>query len=230
MNFFTRWKFTTLLTVLLSVFTARFATVGRPESALVVDLFAAVFVTTALLSICKEHRFRAVALVLGLPGIAFLVGSHAYPFDISPHMYLVGRMFTSLFFAFLVTMIVRAVLTERRVTPDTIVGAFCGYLLLGIIWTELYCAVETINPGAFLVPAQDAARMTDPDHRRRSLEYFSFVTLSTVGFGDVTPVAPAARGLAVIEAICGQFYLAVLVAGLVSIRASVVLSTGQKDP
>lgn len=217
MKFYFRWKFTVLLAVLLLVFFARLATVESPSAELIIDVLSAVVVIAAILTICDDRRFRAVVLILGLPAAVFLVVSHVFPGELGHSTSVLGRIASGVFLGFTAALIVRAVLTHRHVTPDTLVGAMCGYLLIGVLWTEVYCAVELVHPGSFSVPNGTSTQFADPARRREMLEYFSFVTLSTVGYGDIAPVARGVRALAVLEAIFGQFYLAVLVAGLVSI-------------
>jgi hypothetical protein len=103
---------------------------------------------------------------------------------------------------------------------DAIFGAVCGYLLLGIIWALVYSAVETASPGSFTSATSSKTEMVAGRLDRGVLSYYSFITLATVGYGDVTPSTPLARTLAWIEAITGQFYLAILVAGLVGIKVT----------
>jgi voltage-gated potassium channel len=107
------------------------------------------------------------------------------------------------------------VLFSGPVDGNKIIGAVCIYLLLGLIWTSLYLMVDEFFPGAFNGLGEGSWDETFPD-----LVYYSFVTLTTVGYGDVGPAAPVARFLALAEAIIGQFYIAVLVASLVGIRIS----------
>lgn len=89
-------------------------------------------------------------------------------------------------------------------------GAVAGYLLLGVLWAEAYAVVALAFPGAFSGSA-DAAGGS------RAWLYFSFVTLTTVGYGDVVPIHPVARSLAMLEAVTGPLYLAILLARLVSL-------------
>jgi hypothetical protein len=98
------------------------------------------------------------------------------------------------------------------VSVHRIQGAIAGYLLLGLVWAAAYDLVAAFVPGAF-VTGQGRA----PDDQ--DLLYFSFVTLTTVGYGDVTPVSPAARSLALAEALAGQLYPAILLARLVALYA-----------
>jgi voltage-gated potassium channel len=99
----------------------------------------------------------------------------------------------------------------------------CGYLLLGIIWGLLYSAVETASPGSFSLPSPKDTDAVAARPDRGTLTYYSVITLTTVGYGDVTPTTPLARTLAWMEAVTGQFYLAVLVAGLVGFKVTQAL-------
>ena len=100
---------------------------------------------------------------------------------------------------------------DENISANRIIGAVCVYLMLGVIWALMYSLMETVIPGSFAGLADQAANSKwNPDW-----VYFSFVTLTTLGYGDILPLTFSARSLAYFEAIIGQFYLAVLVAGLV---------------
>ena len=105
----------------------------------------------------------------------------------------------------------RRVVVTNDISADRLVGAVCIYLLLGVIWAFSYTLVELTNPGSFsgFVPGSD--RGWDSEWL-----YFSFVTMTTLGYGDLLPVSATARALAYLQAVFGQFYVAMLVAGLVS--------------
>jgi hypothetical protein len=118
-----------------------------------------------------------------------------------------------LFFSLLIAVLLRDVMTEREVSLDTVFGASCVYLLLGMAWAMLYLIVETVSPGSFRL--ETATGGTD---EARDLLYFSYVTLATVGYGDVTPLARPARALAALEGIIGQLYVAVTIARLVALH------------
>jgi hypothetical protein len=87
-----------------------------------------------------------------------------------------------------------------------IVGGICIYLLIGILWTVLYGLVRTWNPDAIVL------------REGASLFYFSFTTLTTLGYGDITPAVKLAQDLAIMEAITGQVYLAIFIARLVGLH------------
>ncbi len=100
---------------------------------------------------------------------------------------------------------------DDKLSGNRIVGAVCVYLMLGVIWAILYSLLEAVVPGSFAGLTENTTDGGwDPDW-----VYFSFVTLTTLGYGDILPLSFSARSLAYFEAIVGQFYLAVLVAGLV---------------
>ncbi len=96
------------------------------------------------------------------------------------------------------------------VTGHRIQGGIAAYLLLGLLWAQAYALVETLHPRSF-------SGAIDVASGHRSFVYFSFVTLTTVGYGDILPVHPAARSLAMLEAVTGPLYIAILLARIVSL-------------
>jgi hypothetical protein len=114
----------------------------------------------------------------------------------------------------LIVVVMLQVLHEGPITFHRIRGAVAVYLLLGLAWANLYELIEQLSPGAFRLP--DAPR----NHAElvTMLAYYSFVTLTTMGYGDVLPVHPAARSAAVLEAVVGQLFPAILIARLVSME------------
>jgi len=105
----------------------------------------------------------------------------------------------------------REVAVGNDISLNRIIGAICIYLLLGVMWSILYAFIELLQPGSFQGFTEQVAASWN-----RDWVYYSFVTLTTLGYGDITPVSQTARSLSLTEAIVGQFYIAVLVAGLVS--------------
>jgi hypothetical protein len=109
---------------------------------------------------------------------------------------------------------VRFAMRGAAVSAEHLYGALSAYLLAGVFFGVLYWAIERAWPGSFVV----AGEMLAPGQfSPTSGIYFSFVTLATLGYGDVVPKGEAARGLAILEAVAGQLYLAVMVARLVSL-------------
>jgi hypothetical protein len=228
MNRYHRWKFTVLLMALLVVMTVRLVTLAEGVRAISLDAVGALFLVAAILAVCDHRRHRAVALFLGVP--AFLASLGGQMGGAAGHASLIGaRGFSTVFIGYTIIVILRVLLMLREVTWDSIVGTFCGYLLIGVMWSELYALLELLSPNALHLAAENTPNIIDQVSTWHRVQYFSFVTLSTVGYGDITPISPTARFLAALEAICGQFYLAVLVAGLVGVKVS-NRSNGAADP
>lgn len=108
----------------------------------------------------------------------------------------------------------------RRVTSYHIQGAVAVYLLLGLIWGFGYALVELGQPGAFELPATPAGSgdMEVRQYDLRNLVYFSFVTLTTLGYGDISPASAGAQTLVTLEALAGQLYLVIMIARLVALQ------------
>ena len=121
-----------------------------------------------------------------------------------------NRMITLVFCLMTVGIASRDVLLSGEINLNRIIGAICVYLLLGVIWAILYSFVETTWTGSF--SGLDTNLGIAPAHQ---FLYFSFVTLTTLGYGDISPSGPVSGALAYLQAIFGQMYIAVLIAGLV---------------
>ena len=111
------------------------------------------------------------------------------------------------------SLILRDIAFSRKVTIDTILGSLCIYFLIGILWAFIYKLCATFDPNAFTQPILE-------DETFRTVVYFSFTTLTTVGYGDIAPASSIARMLTNLEAIIGQMYPAIIVSILVSIYTS----------
>ena len=120
-----------------------------------------------------------------------------------------------LFFAVVCANVMAHVLRGGDVTANKLYAVCCVYLLAGIAWAFLFALTEAIAPGSFELPPT-----TSQQTPLNPLIYFSMATLTTLGYGDITPLSGFARSVASLEALFGQAYLAVLVARLVGLRAS----------
>jgi hypothetical protein len=134
-------------------------------------------------------------------------------------------------------MIIRFAFGTGPVTRNKIASALCVYLLLGILWGYAYSLIEVIYPGSFSFGSGPLAALASEGAHARdigiilserlSFTYYSFVTLTTLGYGDITPLTDPARSLSVTEAIVGQFFLAVLIARLVGLQ--IVYTTAERN-
>jgi hypothetical protein len=135
----------------------------------------------------------------------------------SPMVTLAGTICWLLFVVYVTVSQLRSVLKQRAVTGETICMAVSVYLLMGLSWAFLYAIIFQRHPEAFSGIATNT-KLTEFQHFFPILGYFSLTTLSTIGFGDITPLTLQARYAAVAEGITGQFYLAILVARLVGLQ------------
>jgi len=123
---------------------------------------------------------------------------------------LLGTILMLGFLGFAASEILRRLARQDRVTADTVLGGISVYLLIGCVFFYVFNTLELIRPGSFLEGGRRLKPPVNVNHlliRRPELIYYSFVTLTTVGFGDIVPVHPVARVLTVLEALLGQIYL-----------------------
>jgi hypothetical protein len=220
MRWLLQWRFLALL-LALALLVVVYPLLHRAyETRVIFDALLSTVFLAALLLEFRARRAQVVALALGVPTVVgvwtdyVLPGAPRLPLVIGFHLAAVA------FCGFVVAALLRQIVHQKTVTADSIYGAFCGYLLVGLAFSHLYCLLEVVEPGAFAGSATITSGLRDVARRHYLLLYFSFVTLTTVGYGDITPAAGPAQGLAVVEAILGQFYIAGLIAELIGKKVS----------
>jgi hypothetical protein len=213
-------RFGVLLGILAVLLAGPPVLLGFGLSAAWFDGLMALLLVAAILSLCFERHQRLFALLLGLPTVLLAVGGHALPGPASAPVLLAGHVCEVLFLLGASVLIVQSLFSAATLKFDSILGAVCGYLFLGLGWAVLYSLIEGFQPGSFDISPKLVSNGEPARPLPQVLTYYSFVTLTTVGYGDISPVSTATRTLAWIEALTGQFYLAVIVAGLVSVLAA----------
>ena len=182
------------------------------------DLIEALLITAVMvwsvLAVSNRRRDLNVALLLLLPTVVGKWVNHLSPSPTSALVYLFGAV---ALFGFVVACLIRFIMRAPRVDANVLCAGLSGYLLLGLLWLPAYILVARLDPGAFSVATPGS---TGVGLDRFTAFYFSFITLCTVGYGDVTPASKVARMLAITEAIAGLFYVAVLISRLVAIYSS----------
>jgi hypothetical protein len=203
------WRFSTVklllaLVLLFAVtpFIENLANGDMVESA----LFSLVMIA-ALLVAGRDSRILLVAALLFVPAIAGKWLNHFFPTHVPIHYFLV---FGVAFIGFVVALLLRFILRTKRVDAEVLCAGIVVYLMLGLLWSLAYMLLDQLAPGSF------AFALADSRMDGFNAFYFSFGTLSTVGFGDITPISRVARTLAVMEAVTGTFYLAILISRLVA--------------
>jgi hypothetical protein len=183
---------------------------------------AGIFLSTLLLSVLYvfPRREFTIAAIIAVPTLG---GRWLLNLNQSIGMLIAVSLLWAIFLGFTTVVILRQVLRATRVSNDILSGAVCCYLLLAVFFAFLYAMVGLAYPGSFLVDGRVIMPGTNSffyQHQIGKLIYFSMITLATVGYGDIVPLSPPARSLAMIESVSGQFYVAILIARLVSIRYS----------
>lgn len=171
----------------------------------------AIVLIAGVLAVGGRRRSLLLAASLAVPALAARGLWHYWPDPYLHGLFLVlGALLLIQVTVHLLHFIVRAPLVDAEV----LAAGIATYLVLGIMWGIFYLLVGFLEPNAFSVPAAEGARKGIEGY---DALYFSFVTLTTIGYGDITPVAPFARMLAIAEATIGTLYLAVLIARLVTL-------------
>jgi voltage-gated potassium channel len=179
------------------------------RSAVFGSVFLAVMLSGVLV-VARQRMALILAILLGVPAGLLQISSFVHGTQQFRSLRL--ALFAG-FLALMAVMIVRDVLKAESVTWDKIQGAICAYLLIGVAWGLLYAWIGLLDPQAFGGTGLQAAESAG-----EPMVYYSFVTLTTLGYGDITPVSHAARTLSWMEAAFGQIFLVVLVARLVSLH------------
>jgi len=202
---------TLVATLLLTPFIAE-----TPHGVSRFRFFGTAVLLAGLYAVSRRRRLLWAGLAIAVPALAL-----EWALDVRPLKPLVVAHF-ALSFCFLcytAAVILYTILDEERVTLDTVFGGICVYLMIGLIWVLAYSIVEYLQPGSFRVDGGPLTRPLDPgEFRHAELMYFSYVTLTTVGYGDILAKSTPARALAAAEAVIGSLYLAVFIARLVGLH------------
>jgi hypothetical protein len=172
----------------------------------------------ALVSVSTRRAHRFIGLTLGLPAV--LMGAEPAIFD-SLGVELFRHLFAVAFLSYVISLIVVFIFNRQRVTSNTVCASLCIYLLMGLVFAMAYSVVDLLIADSFQLTMANSAMPHFIRFGKGSstpVLYFSFTTLTTLGYGDIVPISPIARALTSIEAITGQVYLAVLVARLVGLH------------
>jgi hypothetical protein len=190
-------------------------------------------VTMSLVLLAALYAFRStriyfvIALALLFPSIGCRL---AMLYRLNPTLELVSAISSGLFLAVTVIALVSRLFIVRSVTLDTISAAICAYLLTGVTFAYAFAVVELQHPGSFSAallqrsPGNIAPLLAS----LHSLIYYSFVCLTTTGFGDIFPISEGARSLSVMESVIGQLYVAILIARLVSLEVAQSMTTKER--
>ncbi|MBT4865227.1 MAG: two pore domain potassium channel family protein [Planctomycetaceae bacterium] len=223
-----RYRFSILLTMLLALMVfspcallIRTRTFPELAPLLVMLLFSAVLLS-AVFALARQRW--TMILAGSLTGGTIVVQAVNIALQLE-WLAMLQNVLGSAMLVFALALLLRALFLQQRVTFENIAASLCGYLLLGVLWANIYSMLDHIEPASFVLPTsalmEIAGRPADLEfgsERTSVALYFSYVTLTTLGYGDITPATTPARMFCSLEAIFGQLYLAVLVARLVGLH------------
>ncbi|HTZ25481.1 MAG TPA: potassium channel family protein [Streptosporangiaceae bacterium] len=188
-------------------------------SVLAAELQTVLFLGVMLLALRTEEASARVATVIGAVALLGSVAALAAALTYTRGGEGAADLWKGLILLLTAVLIVRRVLARPTVTMQSIYGALSAYLIIGLMFAAFYAAIERLGGGPFFAHHQPANTQT--------FQYFSFTTLTTLGYGDFTAAGNSGRALAVIEALTGQVFLATLVARLVAAFRSAPEQAGE---
>jgi len=183
---------------------------GRIWADVFTDSFFACALMAGLHAVSGQPRQLRIALLLA--SAIIILGLLHYTLQIKA----LDRLQLGLIAVFLMQMLVMIwihIVKENEVTTDLIMAAACAYILLGLVWAHAYYLLEIFHPNSFKGSENVGDDIGD-------FYYYSFVTLTTMGYGDILGITKSARALSILEAITGQLYLAIMISRLVGLHAS----------
>ncbi|HML96756.1 MAG TPA: ion channel [Thermodesulfobacteriota bacterium] len=181
---------------------------------IILTLLTIMVMIAAIIAVSKRRRDYIIMAVLSLPWFVSLIVNLPL-FELDGGVIIRKEIvFAVLLFFYTTISIFIHLIRSREVTTEILFAAVCVYLLIGLSWAALYVLIELVTPGSFVDTSGHLA-MTPPRYL-----FFSFVTLTTVGYGNIIPATDQARSIAVIEAIVGQLYITIMVARLVGLHIS----------
>ncbi len=176
------------------------------DLSLILNFFFSYILLTCIFAISRKKIQLITGLILAVPYSLSMWTTlqHQHIFFL-----VTGLLLGICYFFYIVIILLVNILDQPRVSLETIFGAVSAYLLIGVAWSLVFSLIENLHPGSFSFPDHI---LSEP---RYSFLYFSFITLTTLGYGDITPITSVAKSWCILEATIGQIYMVVLVAGLV---------------
>ncbi len=208
---FSQRRFLILMVLILSMLVLAPFLDDFVKTRILMDVFLTAIFCAIIFAVRSNRSQVIIASFLALP---LIISVWSFYFVEYASLNLLTRIFGALFFGYAVINILRTVVQSEEVTKETIYAAIVAYMLMALMWAFLYMILELLEPGSFSF-SEGAFRA-----ETMRFKYFSFVTITTLGYGDITPLTNKASSLALLEALVGQVYLVALVAWLVGMHVS----------
>jgi voltage-gated potassium channel len=209
-EFFPKHRIIMLLAAILSMI------IGSPfvydifHYRVIPDIFITIIFIFGIYAISRKKMHIYIALGLAIPMFSGIWSFHLYG---SLKSLVWGQLFAVLFIGFVIILLLKFIINEKETTKEVIFAAVVVYLLMAMMWAYLYMILAYFYPGSLSIsegPSRDTFQYL----------YFSFVTITTLGYGDIAPLTHKAGSLVILEAVTGQIYLVVVVAWLVGMYVS----------
>lgn len=182
------------------------------------QLFVTFLLLAGVYAVSEGKTAYWIAMLLAVPALGLSWVGHMVPTDTA---LVWGASFSAVFLIYVAVQVLREILRHTRVDANTVYGAICVYLLIGFTCAFGFFVIELTQPQGLHAPDWFGSNGAGEQAGRfPALVYFSFVTLTTLGYGEFTPVSSHARSLVVLEAVIGQLYLVVLIARLVGLHVA----------
>jgi len=215
---FLKWKHLALLAVLVAATALQPLSVNWSEKTQVFVGVTASAINFGVLVVVFEQRWER-GLAFFLVTSAFLAGVLHEVFSLRSQLgAIVYHCLAGVFLAFAVAVILKRIFQRRTIRTDDVIGALCGYLLAGAAWGNVYALVYLIWPSSYRIAAAIAVELGNWHWQRFLFDYFSIMVLTTLGYDEIAPAGSPVYSLVWLEAVFGQFYIAVVVAQLVGLR------------
>lgn len=221
-------RFAVLLAALMLMFfygpiVQLFAARWQPWAARIgIGITFSVLLLAAVFGVARERKTYCRALWLAIPAIlAEIIDVVLF----TPQTHIASHFFGGIFLGYVIIVLFKFVFATKHVTQNTIFAALCIYLLMAVSWALGYSLIGMLEPNSFYYSMAEQFELNNNPMRFGAMPaglefYYSIVTMTTLGYGDIVPLSSAARAMATLQAVVGQLFLAVLVARLVGLHVA----------
>jgi voltage-gated potassium channel Kch len=181
---------------------------GRPFGDFVFGILIATTPFAGVYAVSGKRRLQIAAVILGIPALVGVFEHFFLGVTLGDERYFVAMIFV--YYAFTTAAVIFHLFRKERVDVDTVISAVSAYLMIGLTFATLHVMISLTNPESYTGEFVKGVSVWSD-----SL-YYSFVTLTTLGYGDIAPLTPIARSMSTLEATTGVLYMGILIARLVS--------------
>jgi hypothetical protein len=214
-----RGRFLFLLIYLLALIAAQPIDEAIGRFGLILNIAVSIILISAVYAISEKSIHTVIGILLAVPLLCILWAKEIFEI---PWLQIPETIIGITFFVFIITIVLKFLFSQEEIKRDMLAGAASVYLMLAIVWMYAYRLIALIQPGSFAIAdAQNIEQTT--------ALYYSFVTITTLGYGDIFPVTTLAKSCAILEAVVGQLYLVVTVAWLVGMQVSQRMARKSKN-